>query len=193
MTYVDLVVEDVLQEAAARRVVAAHAARVTVRRVFGKRGCAFIDSNIHRYAQASRYGRFLVIRDLDALECAPALARQLLPEGEPGGLVLCVAVREVEAWLLADAESLGEYLGVGQFEVPSPEAVLDPKKLLIDCARRSRIRRIREGLVPVGVARVGPLYNSSMLRYVNEHWRVHRAAGRSPSLLRFVQKMAAFG
>lgn len=119
------------------------------------------------------------------------MARNLLPNGSPPGLLLCIAVHEVEAWFLADAESLGAYLGVRSIRVRDPESIEDPKQFLVECARRSRRKSIRQGLVPVGVARVGQLYNSTMLEYVVNHWRVDRAMERSRSLERFARKLAA--
>lgn len=191
MVYVDLVVEDVLQEAGVRRVVDLHSRRVTIGVVHVKGGAGFIDRNILRYAGAARHKPFVVVRDLDRVECAPLMARGLLPNGAPPGLLLCIPVREVEAWFLADAESLGAYLGVRSLGVRDPESIEDPKQFLVECARRSRRKGIRQGLVPVGIARVGQLYNSTMLEYVTNHWRVDRAMKRSESLERFARKVAA--
>ena len=69
MVYADLVVEDVLQEAAVRKVVAEHSTRVQLQRIHGKKGSGFIDRNIVRYANAAVFSRFIVIRDLDRGEC----------------------------------------------------------------------------------------------------------------------------
>jgi hypothetical protein len=41
------------------------------------------------------------------------------------------------------------------------------------------------------LADAGQLYNSTMLEYVVNHWRVDRAMGRSSSLERFARKLAA--
>jgi hypothetical protein len=191
MVYVDLVVEDVLQAASVQKVVALHATRVQLGYVYMKGGSGFIDKNIHRYAGAAAHKPFIVVRDLDRVECAPIMALALLPHGVPPGLLLCIPVREVEAWFLADLESLRAYLGLPSLRVGDPESIPHPKRFLVESARRSKKKSIRQGLVPVGVASVGQLYNSTMLEYVESHWRVDKASERSPSLQRFTQKIAA--
>lgn len=191
MLYVDLVVEDVLQAAGVQRVVDLHSSRIQVNVVHVKGGSGFIDRNILRYAGAAKHKPFVVVRDLDRVKCAPMKARDLLPNGAPPGFLLCIPVREVEAWFLADAESLGAYLGVRSIRVRDPESIEDPKQFLVECARRSKRKSNRQGLVPVGVARVGQLYKSTMLEYVVNHWRVDRAMERSSSLERFARKLAA--
>ena len=74
-----------------------------------------------------------------------------------------VAVRAIEAWLLADAERLAKYLGIPRTLVPRfPDQGDHPKRTLVNLARRSRKRAIREGMTPrqgSGV-QVGPEYLS---------------------------------
>ncbi len=58
-------------------------------------------------------------------------------------------VRHVEAWLLADRERISAFLGVGTVKVPrDPETLEDPTRTLVDLARQSRRRDIREDMVP---------------------------------------------
>lgn len=50
-----------------------------------------------------------------------------------------IAVREVEAWLLADAEQAAGFLAVPLARIPAePETLPDPKATLIALAGRSR-------------------------------------------------------
>jgi hypothetical protein len=82
-----------------------------------------------------------------------------------------VAVRETEAWLLADRERLARFLGISTSRIPlDPEAMDDPKSLMVDLARHSRRREIREDMIPrSGSGRnVGPAYVSRLIEFVAE-------------------------
>ena len=92
-------------------------------------------------------------------DCAPLLRNSWLPQVAPG-LCFRVAVRAVEAWLLADAEHIADFLGVARSRVPSnPETLDDPKAAMVALGRTSRRRDIREDMVPRDGSgrRVGPL------------------------------------
>ncbi len=96
-------------------------------------------------------------------------------------------VRHVEAWLLADRERISAFLGVGTVKVPrDPETLEDPTRTLVDLARQSRRRDIREDMVPrPGSGRsVGPAYTSRMIEFAADagRWRPEVAAENSRSL-----------
>jgi len=98
-----------------------------------------------------------------------------------------VAVREAEAWLLADRDSLGNYLGVSPEIIPrNPENLFDAKQALVNVARRSRRRAIREDMVPrEGSGRqVGAAYASRVIEFVTASWEPGAAAAAAPSLRR---------
>jgi hypothetical protein len=81
---------------------------------------------------------------------------------------LQIAVHASEAWLLADAESLSDFLSVARTRVPShPESVSDPKRAILSLAQRSRKRAVREALVPAhgDTARVGPGHGAALIDY----------------------------
>lgn len=110
--------------------------------------------------------------------------------GKKGRMCFRVAVRETEAWLMADCERLAQFLGVRRSWIPGdPEAVDDPKTTLVDLARRSRRRDIREDMVPrAGSGRsVGPAYNSRLIEFATDRlrgWRPDVAAAGADSLAR---------
>ncbi len=153
--------------------------------VYGKEGKPHLRRQIAGYNNAARFSLWMVLVDLDHEEtCAPTLRERWLPDPVPN-LCFRVAVREVEAWLLADAETLSTYLSVAKSRIPAdPERLQNPKQTVVNLARRSRRRDIREGLVPrpEGGRDVGPTYNSQLVEYVKSHWRPHVAAERSVSL-----------
>lgn len=104
-----------------------------------------------------------------------------------------LAVRAVEAWLLADAERLADFLSIRPARVPQlPDALDDPKKALVGLARRSRSSAIREDVVPrPGSHRpVGPGYTGRIVQFVTgpkSLWRPDVAASNSDSLRRCIQ------
>ena len=63
--------------------------------------------------------------------------------------VFPVAVREVEAWLLADRKHLAHFLHVPITQIPlAPEELENPKQTLVNLARKSRVRSIQKDMVP---------------------------------------------
>ena len=127
--------------------------------------------------------------DLDReADCAPPLCEAWLPAPAPH-LCFRVAVRAIEAWLMADAETLVSFLGVARSRVPrDPENVAHPKQAMVELARRSRRRAIREDMVPrEGSGRqVGPAYSSRLMEYAGSRWRPEVAAQHSASLQRAI-------
>jgi hypothetical protein len=182
---VTLVVEGTIDEAVARRLLAE--AGLACGPVHVRNGKAALDRRLRGYSHAARFACWLVLRDLDHdASCAPELLRELLPD-PAGHLRLHLAVRSVEAWLLADAEALGRFLRVAPTRVPpQPDAVPFPKRTMVELARRSRNTAIREAMVPAtnSTAKVGPGYAVLLGDFISQHWRPGIAARRSPSLAR---------
>ena len=101
-----------------------------------------------------------------------------------------VAVREIEAWLLADRTRIAKFLSVDSRNVPlNVEALPDPKRTVLQLAGLSRQRSLREDMLPrPGSGRdVGPAYNSRLIEFVTDRqrgWRPDVAAQASESLRR---------
>lgn len=151
-----------------------------------------IDKKLRAYNNAARFGPWLVLRDLDHdAECAAGLVQTLLPN--PAEFMkLRVAVRSVEAWLMADRERISKYLSVSQDIVPpDPDSEDHPKSTLVNLARRSTKRGIREDMVPgVGHSRaVGPGYTARVTEFATLYWRPEIAARTSDSLARCVRAL----
>lgn len=182
MSFVSVVVEGTSDAVVATRIL--DSCGCEVHSVYGQTGCHFIDENIARYNQAARFAPWFVIRDLDTAECAADLARDLL-DAPARWMRFRIAVREIEAWLLADRVAVAGYLGVRVNRVPNdPDALADPKRSLVNLARRSRRRAIREDMVPEpGVtATVGPGYVARISEFAREYWRPNVARTISASL-----------
>lgn len=189
---ISLAVEGPSDEPVIRRLAAAHSC--DVHQVLGLKGKGYLDAKLPAYNAAARHSAWLVVRDLDADAICPAeLTKQLLPRPS-SGMRFRIAVRAVGAWLLADAEGVARYFRVGRHAVPNdPDALADPKRSLIDLCRSSRLRAIREDMVPVTgtTARVGPGYVSRIGEFAAE-WNWKAAAKRSESLRRCVARLAAW-
>src|SRR5687768_6887812 len=86
-----------------------------------------LDQRLSGYNAAAAISPWFVLRDLDHdAPCAGALRTQLLPAQHPG-MILRIAVRMAETWLLADRAGLARYLGVPIAQVPSePEKLARP-------------------------------------------------------------------
>ena len=157
--------------------------------VYGKNGKTALRQKINGYNNAARHAPWVVLVDLDReAECAPPLREAWLPEPAPD-LCFRVAVREIEAWLMADPETLAGFLGVARNRIPSrPEDSDQPKAAMVNLARRSRRRAVREDMVPRAESGrpVGPAYTSRLIEYVEGRWRPEVAAGHSESLRRAI-------
>ena len=178
-------VEGDLDEIVLRHLVAE--AGLALGTVYGKTGKSQLRDRIHDYNNAARFTPWIVLVDLDReADSACLMRRSWLPEPAPN-LMLRVAVRALEAWLLADGETISQYLGVLRNRVPHiPDNELDPKRSLVELARQSYKSQIRRDLVPrPGSGRaVGPAYSSRMAEFVESFWNPETAAQRSDSLRR---------
>jgi len=187
LVVVSAAVEGIVDEAVVRKLIVQAGGRPGT--VYGKNGKPFLRRQIHGYNNAARRLPWMVLVDLDRdAECAPPLCEEWVPDP---ALYLCfrVAVREVEAWLMADAESLASFLSVARSRIAAdPEQLFEPKTEMINLARHSRRREIRKDMVPRERSRrqVGPAYASRLMEYVETKWRPEVAAQAAESLRRAI-------
>jgi hypothetical protein len=193
---VNLVFEDVLSQAVLLKLLRTSGRRFLLGMLFNSRGSGWIRSRIRGLNQAAQGMGHLVLTDLDQGECAPGLVSSWFGETpRHPNLLFCVAVREVEAWLLAGRESMGRFLGVDEHRIPERvEEIDDPKLLLINLARHSRKADIRRDIPPRSgsTARIGPGCNARMLEYIEKHWNPNTARTVSPSLRRAMDRLSEF-
>ncbi len=181
-------VEGTVDEAVVGRLIAEAGGTLGV--VYGKSGKRHLLERTPAYNAAATHSPWMVLVDLDHdAECAPPALQRWLPTPAPN-MCYRIAVREVESWLLADRERLTSFLGVSLSRIPTaPESIDDPKQLMVNLARHSRRRHIREDMVPrEGSGRlVGPAYTSRLIEFVTDSasgWRPQVAATNSESLRR---------
>ncbi len=185
MRYVYAAVEGKLDRAVAERLIES-VEGLKAQRIFEAGSRAKLLKRVRDYNRSALRYMWFVLVDLDRNECAPELVREHLPN-RVESMCFRVAVRMVEAWLMADREGLAEFLGVSVRRIPrNPESIPNPKGKLVGLAKGSRRRHIREALVPpknTG-AKVGSLYTDTMMDFVKEVWNVEVAAENSDSLSR---------
>lgn len=192
---IQLVVEDELSEAVLRKLIEYSGREFAIHGVLRMGGFGQIKSRIQQFKNASNVIPHIVLTDLDQYACAPKLlfdwgANTLTP-----ALLFRVAVREVEAWLLADRNGIAEYLTIPLTKIPlRPENEADPKRTLINLARRSRKKRLVEEIVPVTGSRnsIGPFYNVRMGEFVRNIWSIPRALENSGQLDRTLNRISSF-
>ncbi len=187
----NVAVEGMTDEALVRRLLAEFGH--TAIRVFPSGGKGLLLEKLPRYNIAAQHRPWLVLIDLDHdAECAAAARALWLPRPSDE-MCLRIAVPEAESWLLADRESLAGFLGVAVSHIPlHPESLDDPKQTLVNLARRSRRKAIREGMVPRQASgrAVGPLYASLVNQYVSGFWRPQVAAEYADSLRRCMLRVS---
>ena len=194
MVVISAAVEGVVDEAVVKSLIFHVGAQVGP--VHGKRGKPSLRAGINGYNRAARYQPWIVLVDLDnEANCAPDLCHTWLSIKSPK-LCFRVAVRQVEAWLLADRENIARFLSVSQSRVPiDPETEVNPKQTMVNLAAHSRRKNIREDMVPrLGSGRqVGPAYTSRLIEFITAHPRGGRpevASGHSKSLSSCVRCLA---
>lgn len=193
---ISLAVEDQLSEAVLKKILSIAEDRFFVARCYSRGGFGYLKKNIGGFNNAAKGCPFLVLTDLDTSECPPVLIKEWLPHPKHHNLLFRIAVRAVEAWLLADGNGFTGYLGISRkggarLDV---ESLKDPKRRLIELAQKSRKRSLREAIVPSSKsdARQGPDYNGALISFVNEFWDIRAAMENSISLKRAVKAVIDF-
>lgn len=186
--------EDSLSEAVMLRLLREFGSREPEILSFGKTGAGYLKTNVDRFISMARSFPVLLVTDLDSAECPPALLQKWFrqPDHRPDGLIFCVAVRETEAWILADRESFHEAAGVPVRKLPvNPEHEPDPKQCLLNLVRRHGKAAWKRGLLPAPGSRAiqGTQYNPLLIEFVNSKWNPARAAENSISLARAMAKI----
>src|SRR5258708_5972587 len=176
MIAINLVVEDTLSKNVVHAMLKHSGQDFFVNVVYDNGGNGYIRSKIKNFNQSARGSAYLVLTDLDTYACAPMLrAEWMAPATIHPNLIFRVAVKEVEAWLLADRQGFANFLGVRRDLVPeNPELIQDPKGTLINLVAGCRKRKIKNAIVPdlATKAKQGPNYNGALSEYVVSSWNI---------------------
>ena len=153
--------------------------------------------NISKYNEAAKFNtRWLVVLDLDQdAACALEYVNHILPMPS-SNMELRIAVRSIEAWLMADRGKMAQFLRIPAKNFPqNPDAEKDPKRFLIDLIRsKCGLKRIREDMLPAEKSgrKVGPGYSSRIADFVQGSWRPEVAAQNSDSLARCIRVLKSW-
>ena len=162
-------------------------AGLQVSQLIRRNGKGYLQSRFRNFCQMASFQTVLVLADLDRARSPSELLADWFGTREaPSGLVVRFAVREVEAWILADHQAMRELVGSRAGRFPDdPESLLDPKQTLLNLARRAP-RQVRDDLLPArgAVASQGLGFNSRMSEVIQRSWDPARASKQSPSLQR---------
>ncbi len=140
----------------------------------------------------------LVLTDLDTFPCPSSLITDWFRKSPKEicahpNMFFRVAVREIEAWIMADRHALADFLAIPSANfVRDPDRLVDPKTFLINVVRKKGRKAIHRHMLPAGNARIGVEYNTVLSRFISERWSPERAAGNSPSLQRALSALSKF-
>lgn len=135
--------------------------------------------------QMAQHQVMVVLTDLDRANCLVEFREQWLTAHPPENLVVRVAVREVESWVLADHVAMRALIGPRGVLPPAPDSLADPKQFLLGLVKGAP-KPVRDDLLKVvdGNLAQGLGYNARLTAWVESEWCPNRAEERSPSLAR---------
>ncbi|MCU0547176.1 MAG: DUF4276 family protein [Oscillatoriaceae cyanobacterium Prado104] len=192
---INLVFEDLLSEAVLKQMLVQSQRPFAVGKCFNQRGYGKIKKIISGLNYAAKGMPYLILTDLDREECPLIIISEWLTQPKHPNLLFRIAVKEVEAWLLAHREAFAEFLGISVNLIPADvDKISDPKQLLINLAKKSKKRELRDGIVPDrnSTAKIGKDYNGQLIQFVNQNWQVAPAQTNSPSLKRAMDAIENF-
>lgn len=136
----------------------------------------------------------IMLADADQAPCVVTQRNAWMPAHPSPRLALRLAVRETEAWVLADHEGLSAFAQLSPALMNrTPDLIMDPKQELLRLIRKSKRRDLRDEMLPRkgSSSPIGLGYNMHLTQFVQEFWSADRAAERSPSLSRSIPRITA--
>jgi len=191
----NLVFEDALTESLALKILRTIPTEYATQTIYNRGGNGYLRRTINGFNNGAKGTPYLVGTDLDEYACPSALINDWLRHPKHHNLLVRVAVREAEAWVLADGDAFAEFIGVAASRVPvDVEALPDPKAALIGLVRSSRRKQLRDDICPPAhsTSRIGPNYNARLGGFVSGTWNPAAARLRSRSLDRTMNRLAVF-
>jgi hypothetical protein len=160
-------------------------------------GVTRLAAAIPRYSAAARHGSpLLCIADSDRQCPLDWLDRNLGRKLRHRRLVLRLAVPEAEGWVLADHDGMTQHFRAPARKLPvAPDAVADPKRefmRLVQAYAPAAIRREMIAKAKSGELKRASGYNVHLRLFALQTWNPERAAQRSESLMRALQRLRAW-
>lgn len=191
---VNILAEDIICEYLAKKLLLLFADRFSIGVTYFGNGYGYIKDKLDGFNRASKGVPLFAIADLVG-NCPKIQVDQWLPHGRHRNLIFRIAIKESEAWILADKQAFSSFLGISSNLIPDDvENIFNAKKCLIDLASRSRNRNLREALIPQPhtTAETGPDYNARLSEFVEKLWDPRRASHNSSSLERAINALNEF-
>lgn len=156
-------------------------------------GITKLVSALPRYAQLARnMYPVLCVADTDG-GCPLKLLQMWTPAGATDDLLVRLAVKEAESWLLADRQAVAQFFDVPLAKVPvQPDELSDPKSAVLRLARSSKVKTIRQEVASQDPTKPGAGYVTHLREFARRSWQASRAADQSPSLRRALARMAVW-
>jgi len=192
---INLVFEDILSESVLRKLVINSRQKYYIGFNYNAHGYGQIKRKINGFNNAAKGMPYLVLTDLNRYECPPILIEDWLAGSKHHNLLLRVAVREVESWLLGCRTAFAKFLGVNEDLIPTNvDEIPDAKNFVISLARKSSKKHLRSDIVPEegSTAKVGPDYNGRLIYFVEDLWDPNIAKEFSPSLQKTIKVLDEF-
>jgi hypothetical protein len=187
MTAFAIATEDALSEAVAESLLTQSGIR-DIHTKIRREGFGYLKKRVAELNRmAEKVMPALLITDLDQKNCPAQMIAEWLPVRRNERLLLRVAVRETESWVLADRTAFARFIGISVAASPTaPDELSDPKAALLRLVRQSSSRHLKQDILPAkrSTSPVGLGYNSQLCHFVRAHWKSNRAAEYSPSLSR---------
>jgi len=191
---IHIAVEDELSQAVLTKTVNKTRKDLSVSQILRKNGFGYLKKNIVAFNLFSANFPIIVLTDLDTKPCPSALIKSWIQYPISPNMLLRVAVRSIESWVLADRKSFSSY-----FETPITSIPLDtddiykPKLHLLNVITKSKNKEAKLAILPgkKSNALVGELYNDSLCKFVVSKWNPIEASKSSDSLKRAIAAIAS--
>lgn len=135
-----------------------------------------------------------LLTDLDEDKCPPALITKWFTFPQNERLIVRVAVREIESWLLADRKNFSDYFGLSLNKIPhNPDNEFNPKEFILKLIVNYNVKKgIKEQIVRMEGSNyfIGRGYNDEITNYIFRKWNFKEAVKNSDSLRKLVEKLA---
>ncbi|MDO9618642.1 MAG: DUF4276 family protein [Pseudomonas sp.] len=190
--HVALATEDELSEAVGQKLISMTNGKLAATLLLRQGGQGYLYKRIKNFCEMSAHQPVILITDLDNSKHPHELITKWLGKlQKPKQLIIRIAVREIESWVLSDHAAINTLLGKSIGKIPeNPDTLADPKSTLLSLAKKAP-REIKADLVAQSgtVARQGYGYNRVLIEFIKESWCPIRASERSDSLKRAIHRI----
>ena len=187
--------EDILSETVAERLVHESTRNLQIAVRVRRNGNAYLKSKFPELLKTSAKIPVFLITGLDNIQCPVELIKNWTQNTPaPPGMIMRVAVREVESWILADRDGFSGYTGIPVEKMAlNPDALSDPKRVRLNLVKRYARKRIKESLLPSksSSSKIGWEYIAVLCQFARDVWSVDRAVRHSVSLRRAVNRLSS--